>query len=46
MVPQARPGAAGRGTTGHDAARLGTYVRVVKPEEFVGGLSESFDDGV
>jgi len=28
-----------------DAARLGTYVRVVKPEEFVEALSESFDNG-
>lgn len=28
-----------------DAARLGAYVRVVKPEEFVEALSESFDNG-
>jgi hypothetical protein len=28
-----------------DAARLGTYVRVVKSEEFVEALSESFDNG-
>lgn len=28
-----------------DAARLGNYVRVVKPEEFVEALSETFDNG-
>jgi len=50
VSPSGAAGASGRLNVGRlilreDAARLGTYVRVVKPEEFVEALSESFDNG-